>query len=399
MGTTAQSHRHPLHRTVHPHARGDNLRRPHVFDDDRVHPHARGDNMKWSLKRRDGYGSPPRAWGQLVSQAYLQGPRPVHPHARGDNSIPAAAVAAMAGSPPRAWGQLLSFFLELLGNRFTPTRVGTTEQPSTWHLKGPVHPHARGDNCDEKSIRSWHFGSPPRAWGQHEINDLSRFTIRFTPTRVGTTILDRVASLPLAVHPHARGDNSIPAAAVAAMAGSPPRAWGQLLSFFLELLGNRFTPTRVGTTEQPSTWHLKGPVHPHARGDNCDEKSIRSWHFGSPPRAWGQLHSQWIYSTQFRFTPTRVGTTNSMVSLILGLTVHPHARGDNGNAARGSQGQQRGSPPRAWGQLYILDRPSSRAGFTPTRVGTTLKNPSNYGMRTRKSPSKSSMDRAVFPQL
>lgn len=58
-----------------------------------------------------------------------------------------------------------------------------------------------------------------------------------------------------------------------------------------------------------------------------------------------------------------------------------------------------GSPPRAWGQLSPHWHIPGNVRFTPTRVGTILKKTCIYGTRTRKRPSKSSTDRAVFPQL
>src|SRR5437773_1213722 len=118
-----------------------------------------------------------------------------------------------------------------------------------------------------------------------------------------------------------------------------PHARGDDLIFLLVLgLDVRFTPTRVGTIRH--FWPLPNPPT------------------GSPPHAWGRSGSR------------RPGCH--------GAPVHPHTRGDD-------------------------HHPQPRSGlkyrFTPTRVGTILKRARIYGTRTRKSPSKSSTDRAVFPQL
>src|SRR5438552_691785 len=52
-------------------------------------------------------------------------------------------------------------------------------------------------------------------------------------------------------------------------------------------------------------------------------------------------------------------------------TVHPHARGDN--LCLGVTGRSKsGSPPRAWGQRPQPDSTPPRRRLTPTRVGTTL---------------------------
>ena len=60
--------------------------------------------------------------GSIITQA----PRAaVHPHGRGDNMRRSGMGSGMCGSPPRAWGQLLRDFFNLPPHRFTPTGVGT----------------------------------------------------------------------------------------------------------------------------------------------------------------------------------------------------------------------------------------------------------------------------------
>ena len=93
--------------------------------------------------------------------------------------------------------------------RFTPTRVGTTvsdcdacSSPSVHpHPRGdngwtqslplplPVHPHPRGDNNPSMASLSQYVGSPPPAWGQRGWQDGDKAKGRFTPTRVGTTLI------------------------------------------------------------------------------------------------------------------------------------------------------------------------------------------------------------------
>ena len=110
-----------------------------------VHPHGRGDNAdsapSWALS----VGSPPRAWGQYRAQfdddiAHRFTPTgvgtiivphtvltnaAVHPHGRGDNAAALARAVVGYGSPPRAWGQLLDNPRLRCYSRFTPTGVGT----------------------------------------------------------------------------------------------------------------------------------------------------------------------------------------------------------------------------------------------------------------------------------
>ena len=156
-------------------------------------------------------------------------------------------------------------------------------------------------------------------------------TGRFTPTRVGTTPRWTACTVFATVHPHACGDNDDPPPIVHSHGGSPPRVWGQLtplVSFNGRPRGSpprvwgqrrrgigrrcpcRFTPTRVGTTSTGMSVALDG--------------------HGSPPRVWGQRVKRGMERCEIRFTPTRVGTTPK---------------------AESKAAHDVGSPPRVWGQL------------------------------------------------
>ena len=196
-----------------------------------VHPHVRGDNVTLLWCQRPPYGSPPRAWGQLVQTRHDASDRAVHPHVRGDNRDRAVVVCKRDGSPPRAWGQRCGPLRSSRSNtvhphvrgdnewwcldccsasRFTPTCVGTTDDEPTNDKDISVHPHVRGDNSKQKPDNDYPDGSPPRAWGQPVLEGIEHVQWRFTPTCVGTT----------------------PASTSCArrLCGSPPRAWGQRYS-------------------------------------------------------------------------------------------------------------------------------------------------------------------------
>ncbi len=258
------------------------------------------------------------------------------------------------------WGRLCTERAFHPRSRFTPTRVGTTLDSSRDCCRVAVHPHACGDDgCSTRREPSAN-GSPPRVWGRLPPFSESITTTRFTPTRVGTTRRQEGRAVGLAVHPHACGDDPFIEAPLALPRGSPPRVWGRLpLQPFL-LDTPRFTPTRVGTTRP---------------GDSEPDRQP-----GSPPRVWGRLDIVAAAIRAERFTPTRVGTTLPHCARAGASSVHPHACGDD--ADQRSRGRHAdGSPPRVWGRPPLVE-PSAFVGrFTPTRVGTTLKGPRVWGRR------------------
>src|SRR5947209_8218797 len=110
-----------------------------------VHLHARGDNARVVMMRRAWFGSPPRAWRQysrvhrvrcrcrftstrvetMCTSSVLVLTVTVHLHARGDNASKRVVNSGPFGSPPRAWRQLLAGLRLQAVRRFTSTRVET----------------------------------------------------------------------------------------------------------------------------------------------------------------------------------------------------------------------------------------------------------------------------------
>ena len=254
--------------------------------------------------------------------------------------------------------------------RFTPTGVGTTHGPCRYPLRQPVHPHVCGDNIDFGAVPHLGLGSPPRVWGQPVRHvDISR-TGRFTPTRVGTTSCNTARSVLQPVHPHVCGDNLVLSCWLSPGCGSPPRVWGQPRHRRRHYPCGRFTPTCVGTTRSGVSCAVPRAVHPHACGDNCGVRSLPARLRGSPPRVWGQRIANATRCQIARFTPTRVGTTLQGSGRFENVPVHPHACGDN--LARSLFcSPSIGSPPRVWGQRSGRGSDRLRGRFTPTHVGTT----------------------------
>ena len=188
---------------------------------------------------------------------------------------------------------------------------------------------------------------------------------------MGTITCTRTCSPVLAVHPHGRGDNFATNPPPAGVNGSPPRAWGQLVSVPHRPLLLRFTPTGVGTITSRPICRPSASVHPHGRGDNVEMVAPGPGDGGSPPRAWGQFVADGVTYPASRFTPTGVGTIRLSWFSYCTPPVHPHGRGDNG-ALAARFFTTCGSPPRAWGQCGRRVTVTLAPRFTPTGVGTIL---------------------------
>ena len=214
-------------------------------------------------------------------------------------------------------------------------------------------------------------GSPPRVWGiRVQAREFLRER-RFTPTRVGNTCTGQRVPAGTPVHPHACGEYAPRLNPELGCLGSPPRVWGireagdrsgspfavpphacgeYVVAPVVGVWRNRFTPTRVGNTN--STY----------------PRLVAS--IGSPPRVWGILPPRTWGRGCFRFTPTRVGNTVARPILREASPVHPHACGEYVRAGNPAI-HLCGSPPRVWGIPSDTVRRLADVRFTPTRVGNT----------------------------
>ena len=276
---------------------------------------------------------------------------------RGDYASDADPSPHSDGSPPHAWG-LFSLLVRdhrpyrftptCVGTmywsetgwacaRFTPTCVGTIHECPMARCRTTVHPHMRGDYSFEKAAMKAVTGSPPHAWGLYRHATLGGPSPRFTPTCVGTM--------------------SNWASRAPSHCGSPPHAWGLSANGRTPGSMRRFTPTCVGTIHRCPVAARRKTVHPHMRGDyNFHGRLVRRG-AGSPPHAWGLLVFAECDARGYRFTPTCVGTIHSRRRTKTSASVHPHMRGDYEPIPAGMAAAN-GSPPHAWG----LCRPAAVLG-------------------------------------
>ena len=214
-------------KTVHPHGRGDNATTHRLRKTTSGSPPRAWGQYRRLLRRATPARFTPTGVGTIAATARCLTRRTVHPHGRGDNLRRPLARVERHGSPPRAWGQCFGAKRLQPLRRFTPTGVGTIEGKRIYRSQETVHPHGRGDNRSLFQPPITTHGSPPRAWGQcwheHPYSD----DVRFTPTGVGTIGCQDAVPHCQPVHPHGRGDNEGEAMIANIFVGSPPRAWGQ----------------------------------------------------------------------------------------------------------------------------------------------------------------------------
>ncbi len=188
----------------------------------------------------------------------------------------------------------------------------TTKAPCGRHhgLLKNGNPHVCGEYAAPIAEAAGELGSPPRVWGILSQYIVNLDMCRFTPTCVGNTAVGLICQTFHAVHPHVCGEYLHKLSISGRDGGSPPRVWGILTAWAIPGGQSRFTPTCVGNTSQiPPQFH-NSTVHPHV----CGEYFRNTWcfwlSFGSPPRVWGIPVLQWDHHYFRRFTPTCVGNTS-----------------------------------------------------------------------------------------
>ena len=193
-----------------------------------VHPHARGEHVRRSAGVMSRNGSSPRPWGTRIPSCVRRSRISVHPHARGEHFRGSQIKSRVSGSSPRPWG----------------TRQGDGQE---FHFQA-VHPHARGEHLQKFEKQLACCGSSPRPWGTRCAQQDVEIVSRFIPTPVGNTSSNALFEASMAVHPHARGEHTGCSGSSPVRCGSSPRPWGTQRVDSERVAQVRFIPTPVGNT-------------------------------------------------------------------------------------------------------------------------------------------------------
>ncbi len=216
----------------------------------------------------DRRGPSPRVWGERCRAAVTNWQNTDHPHACGENGNNRSVTVAHHGPSPRVWGELCVLPVHAAVRRTIPTRVGRTPGSGSWRSLLPDHPHACGENELEFDCSSDHAGPSPRVWGEPPMYESHVRGRRTIPTRVGRTRAGSECTHAMSDHPHACGENILSAWANSSFAGPSPRVWGEQCFSVLGTVKLRTIPTRVGRTEAVTVVEMELSDHPHACGEN-----------------------------------------------------------------------------------------------------------------------------------
>ena len=298
--------------TVHPHVRGaDCLPISPSSTTTAVHPHVRGADAP--VCRLNGGG-------------WL-----VHPHVRGADVYHIRQCIKAGRFIPTCVGQIpFRFLCRRYGIRFIPTCVGQM------HFFPPC--------------RYGRVGSSPRAWGRFRLQPGDGFLRRFIPTCMGQMRSRIFHRLPVTVHPHVRGADSMSAASNSGFIAVHPHVRGA--DYLRRLPQNR-----------------RRTVHPHVRGADHVAHVSQAVPCGSSPRAWGRcIRARY---GKFRIVGSSPRAWGRFLPQILESpphSVHPHVRG----ADKGGLGKLAAYLrfiPTCVGQMVPLVFLRFRGRFIPTCVG------------------------------
>ena len=226
---------------------------------------------------------------------------------RGDQLVGPIEQSLPGGTPPRAWGSVVLADTLVRGRRDTPTCVGISHRRLLEPRHRPGHPHVRGDQVRRQFLEMEGSGTPPRAWGSGGSTRRCALRERDTPTCVGISSPGPSREQLRAGHPHVRGDQAGLPASSAPRGGTPPRAWGSASRGYGNGCRRRDTPTCVGISYPTPPRRSSWPGHPHVRGDQPPSNPQEQLQRGTPPRAWGSVLLVQPGVGAGRDTPTCVG--------------------------------------------------------------------------------------------
>ena len=232
------------------------------------------------------------------------------------------------GLSPRMWGTVGYIGHITVHQRFIPTHVGNRNRKNVCWVLDAVYPHACGEQIHYATSTVNILGLSPRMWGTVQAASSCSQRLRFIPTHVGNSYSGCRDGVCMAVHPHACGEQCDNRPSPQIVTGSSPRMWGTAKPMTRREYNNRFIPTHVGNRYGEIRLSAHAPVHPHACGEQFKRFIFAYSVCGSSPRMWGTDSHAKCHRCSMRFIPTHVGNRVDTVKRTHRLAVYPHACGE-----------------------------------------------------------------------
>ncbi len=180
--------------TVHPHARGERLSPGRIKPSGLGSSPRSWGTFKISSLVFIVIRFIPTLMGNVPNNLFQFNFKTVHPHARGERLKRPVEVCYLLGSSPRSWGTSQELPKITDAQRFIPTLVGNVILKYDCEDVYAVHPHARGERFMAIQFLGKDIGSSPRSWGTSSKAKEKRVTLRFIPTLVGNVALAALAA-------------------------------------------------------------------------------------------------------------------------------------------------------------------------------------------------------------
>ncbi len=231
----------------------------------------------------------------------------VHPRARGEQVIGGDGHAAGSGSSPRTRGTVDLARPRLRLRRFIPAHAGNRRPASGTCATWPVHPRARGEQR-RSATHGWGAGgSSPRTRGTDRDRLADGQQARFIPAHAGNSATSAPRRRAGSVHPRARGEQRRRRRDLWCEAGSSPRTRGTVLKLGRAQFISRFIPAHAGNRPRRPPPTAAPAVHPRARGEQTIRSIAKTESAGSSPRTRGTDFFPPPPPEKERFIPAHAG--------------------------------------------------------------------------------------------
>ena len=182
------------------------------------------------------------------------------------------------------------------------------------HCHAEEHPRARGENpWRDRSVRQG-VGTSPRTRGKLKLFLAWQVAGGNIPAHAGKTVRTPCSHRCSKEHPRARGENSKRNIQARMVDGTSPRTRGK----------------RRGAVSP--CCHME--EHPRARGENHVLFTTIDGLCGTSPRTRGKPTELTGHFAVARNIPAHAGKTSLRRAVLLAVTEHPRARGENGYTGR-----------------------------------------------------------------